>query len=204
MKLLSFRTESGMWSSAPPIDAWSAAPGMFTARPQYGASKSGLLQVGYMGDFEIPVPRLWTPSAIKSYLKQISTELQALAREVSAARKQHGAKVVTDDELASFKEFYNEVRTWLDSNPSTWWGANVTRGQDYQARMIAWRTMLTHKGMQLSSPGPSSPSRHKLDVPTPNAGTKLVLALCAVAAGAAAVGYAASKVRPSQPTSEKA
>lgn len=204
MKLLSFRTEAGMWSSAPPIDAWSAAPGMFTARPQYGASKSGLLQIGYMGDFEIPVPRLWTPSAIKSYLKQISTELQALAREVSAARKQHGAKVVTDDELASFKEFYNEVRSWLDSNPSTWWGANVTRGQDYQARMVAWRTMLTQKGMALSSPGPSSPGRHKLDVPTPNAGTKFVLALCAVAAGAAAVGYAASKVKPSPPTGEKA
>jgi len=45
MKLISFGTEVGAWSSTPRLDAWSSAPGLFTSRPQYGLEPEGLFGV---------------------------------------------------------------------------------------------------------------------------------------------------------------
>jgi len=130
----------------------------------------------------LDLPRVWTPSGVASYLDQVATELQALARDVRDARQARGTAVITNTELDNVTEFYGEVRRWLDSKPSTWWGATASRAEDYQRRISDWRRYLASKGAAGASPEVSTPTVPRLTLaPDMDTSTKVVLGIAAAA-----------------------
>lgn len=158
----------------------------------------------YSSSVGLELPRIWTPSGTTSFLDQIRTELTAAARQVRDARTLAGNDIVSKTELANFIDFYNEVTRWLASKPSTYWGANVDRGIDYQKRIEGWRNYLSRKGVTPAGPDVALPGKHEVKIlPELDTSTKVIIGVgvgaIAVFALTALIGKWKSDAPSSQP-----
>jgi len=135
--------------------------------------------------------RLWTPSAIRSFISQIDTESRALALTVRDEMKKGGSEFLSSGELTAFKDFYTEVRKWIDSKPSAYWGANVDRGVDYQKRMIEWHNLFQSRGGRPVAPGPSIPKEER---PPASEGMSTGMKAALILGGGAALLFGAASL----------
>lgn len=111
-------------------------------------------------------PLIWTPGNIKNLADQANAEIWALARDYS---KGIVSGAVNHQQLASFKDFFNEwgsfyssMDSWYASIPfvgplST--GGTVDRIEEYRTRANAWRNQLVSGGGTPSSPVPQPPDK---------------------------------------------
>lgn len=108
-------------------------------------------------------PDIWSQPRIEALVNQTTSELGMLARDVSAEMKAHGNERVSEGELKSFTDFYNEWEKFAKAYKDGSWfmrasGGTVSQVQDYRARIRDWRTRLEGLGMATSAPTPRAPS----------------------------------------------
>ena len=107
--------------------------------------------VAGMGD-----PLFWTPGAIASFKDQVATEIDNIARDVTAAWT---TGKMSSAARAPWKAFYDEWVKYRDSVGflSELWGATATRLKDYQARAAQFRQQLVDQGVAVTAPPPAPP-----------------------------------------------
>lgn len=137
------------------------------------------------------MPLVWTPSAVAAEIDRVRSTALTLDREIEASRTGSPAFRV------AWRNFYDEISRWLDSEPSTLWGGNAVMADAYLERIAVWRQEFEAQGGASAAPSDEmKDGEAPIFSRDPTKPSPLSDALKSLAwiAGALAVVYLASKV----------
>lgn len=100
-------------------------------------------------------PLITPPSTVKGDLLQADMEITTLWNDVFAWERDSDPDGEHFDDVKALGAFYDSWKSYLDTNPSTLWGATYDNVQDWRARAADWYDRVSSWGVELHGVRPT-------------------------------------------------